>query len=177
MIRTSVSINKDNGFTLIELMIVIAIIGVLAAIAMPLFSTYQQRSFDSVALSDLKNYRVTEEGFYYEHKTFGYSTDSGADGGLSLVSGPGDSETMISDGSHGLVFGLSNHVSIYGVVGSDGNAYNVASKHLSGTRIFGADSDSTGLYYSNSEAGTSLAVGDTPDASTPGNEFGGWNSL
>jgi type IV pilus assembly protein PilA len=46
---------KSEGFTLIELMIVIAIIGVLAAIAIPNFIAYRNKAFCSAAESDANN--------------------------------------------------------------------------------------------------------------------------
>ena len=63
-------LNKKEGFTLIELMIVIAIIGILAAIAIPQFSAYRQRSYNSAAQSDLRNLATAQEAYYVDESTY-----------------------------------------------------------------------------------------------------------
>jgi type IV pilus assembly protein PilA len=60
----------EKGFTLIELMIVIAIIGILAAIAIPQFSAYRTRSFNSAAVTDLRNATTAQEAYYVDNQVY-----------------------------------------------------------------------------------------------------------
>jgi len=62
--------SNEKGFTLIELMIVIAIIGILAAIAIPNFVSYRQRSYNSATKSDLKNAVTAQEAYYVDEGSY-----------------------------------------------------------------------------------------------------------
>ena len=60
----------ERGFTLIELMIVIAIIGILAAIAIPQFSAYRVRSYNSAANADLRNAATAQEAYFVDAQSY-----------------------------------------------------------------------------------------------------------
>jgi prepilin-type N-terminal cleavage/methylation domain-containing protein len=61
---------EDRGFTLIELMIVVAIIGILAAIAIPNFMTYQAKARQSEAKVNLGGIFTTATSYFAENNTF-----------------------------------------------------------------------------------------------------------
>ncbi|HDY7619039.1 TPA: prepilin-type N-terminal cleavage/methylation domain-containing protein [Vibrio vulnificus] len=61
---------KQQGFTLIELMIVVAIIGVLSAIAVPAYKDYVKKSEGASALATMKSLITASELWYQENGSF-----------------------------------------------------------------------------------------------------------
>ena len=74
---------NQKGFTLIELMIVIAIIGILAAIAIPNFISYRNKSFCSATESDANMIAAAISDYYAIPSRVGFPLDVAAD--LNLV--------------------------------------------------------------------------------------------
>jgi type IV pilus assembly protein PilA len=70
-------IKGQKGFTLIELMIVVAIIGILAAIAIPNFLRYQAKSRQSEAKTNLGAIFVAETAYLSENSRYGSFSEIG----------------------------------------------------------------------------------------------------
>ncbi len=61
----------NNGFTLVELMVVVAIIGLLSAVAIPNFQKYQARSKTAEAKLQLSAMYTAEQSFYADYNIYG----------------------------------------------------------------------------------------------------------
>ena len=68
-------LRNKKGFTLIELMIVVAIIGILAAIAIPNFLKFQAKSKQSEAKTNLKGIYTAETAYFGENNSYSGFTD------------------------------------------------------------------------------------------------------
>lgn len=62
--------NVQQGFTIIELMMVVAIIGVLASIAIPNYRDHVKRARVAEATSDLADMRIKMEQYYQDNRTY-----------------------------------------------------------------------------------------------------------
>jgi type IV pilus assembly protein PilA len=161
-------VNHDQkGFTLVELMIVVAIIGILAAIAIPQFAAYRQRAFNSSAQSDVRNTKTAQEVLQADHQVYGISAEDNlavaggtpAPGTGDELAGPLSAATMSVIGGAlvstnaqlvdvGVGIGIGNNVFLQ--ADSEGTGFGsfiVTARHNNGPRAYATDSDSTAIYF------------------------------
>lgn len=86
---------KQKGFTLIELMIVVVIIGILAAVAIPQYTDHLRRARLADATSQLASYKTQMEQFYSDRRTYAGATIWSNGAALPVDCSTAD-ETMVS---------------------------------------------------------------------------------
>lgn len=64
------ALTNQAGFTLVELLTIVATIGILAAIGLVQFSSYRQRGFEATLRADLKNAAIAQESYFAQTRTY-----------------------------------------------------------------------------------------------------------
>ena len=169
-----------QGFTLIELLIVVAIIGILAAVAIPQFSAYRMRGFNSASSADTRNAKTAQESLFADNQTYGMSNASGVipvpvptnTGGGAFIAGPQPAATATIVGAYfsgpdntpapntrgvAVGFTLSNNVTLVAnsalpvAPATTSGGYLLATKHLHGDTVYATEALGTSYFSCTNE--------------------------
>lgn len=107
---------KDDGFTLVEILVVIIIIGILAATAIPVFLNQRKKAVDASLKSDVGSIALEEETYYIDFRSF---TAVSASSGTAVI---GADKVRLSQGNV-----------VVAVLNSTGTAYCISATNPNGT--------------------------------------------
>ncbi|MFI5953678.1 type II secretion system protein [Cryptosporangium sp. NPDC051539] len=138
---------NDRGFTLIELLVVVVIIGVLIAIAVPLYSNYKKGAANTSASSDVRGAISAVEQFYTANgNQYPATTDNSATPGgnitLQLTGGGGTTGTITVSSGNTLYF--KNNSTSYVICGQNTDGQTIYSYNSSTSKSV-AKSSATSL--------------------------------
>jgi prepilin-type N-terminal cleavage/methylation domain-containing protein len=184
--------NKEKGFTLIELMIVIAIIGILAALAVPQFISYRTRSYNAAAKAVVHNVKADQANLNSELGIYGHTEiaptnlsapvatynianaitrttlsrpSTGTDSGARV----GGTRTDFKSFCVGIVLGDCMTAAARCISNTNQHSvFTLFSRHQKGDTAYGIDSAVEDMIYSVSNAGwiNATGLGCTPPAPT-----------
>lgn len=158
--------SRQQGFSMIEIMTVLVIIGILAAISIPLFHSYQVRARNTQAISDVYHLYLFENQFYDEHHEYVpiASSDKHADGLISK-------SITLSDGSTALfeIRTLTPDVQVAATTDTGNQTIVMGGLAAGSSDIIALDPDAANGYHAIPLSGT-FSEASLP-AATPGNDL------
>ena len=149
-------LRRDEGFTLIELMVVVMIIAVLIAIAIPSFLGFRESAQDRGAQSEVRNVLLAEKAFWLENGDY---TETAAD-----ITAFEPSAVLDASPANGVYIDLNV---------ADTDVVCISRTSDSGTTFSVWESSASGTWY----GATDLSAADCPDTATgapAGYVQGGW---
>ena len=151
-----------RGFSLLEILIALVVIGILTAIIVPNYLSYKLQAYNNNALYDLKNLIEDELSFFASTQQFvAFSVNNVTSNGIVKV---GNFEHRY----------LSKDIRATAKV--NGEYANFCTKHKWGDKIYGYESETDTFYCKQSQQGYELQDSDCPEA-TGNNDFTGWEVL
>jgi len=182
-------LRNNRGLSYVELLVVVFMFIVIAALVVPQVIAYGENSANATAAADLRSARVAEEAFFANWEVYASSAIGGGSGmaGRSFnnfgtgsnstgqiwaasINGTAPSSTIPAPGFQVNVsqnVGLEINTSPMG-----GSSYTMVSKNASGDRCFGMDSDVREVYWVNGVGSMQSAGGAAPNAIAGANDFG-----
>ncbi len=125
--------SSKAGFTFIELLVVITILGILSSLALPRYSAMKERAYVTTMKSDLRNLRNEQEGFLISFGDYAGSFTSGSE-----VAGSGNgSGTLSYEPSDGVEIQMAY------IANSEVMGWFATARHVS---VTSATSDECGIY-------------------------------
>ncbi len=147
----------DRGFTLIELMVVVLIIAILIAIAIPTFLGLRRRAQDRSAQSDIRNALTQAKAFYTDYETYVDNDGAGPATTFNAAAGLAGEPSLLW--VNGGVPGLNSGVHVYTTADTQ-------------EVLVGTESDSGQEFYLGDNAGVTVrcrvVAGNDPDNCTNG---------
>lgn len=135
--------DREPGFTLVELLVVVVIIGILAAVAIPRFLNQRIKAYDTSVRSDLRNLAQFQEGYLIGHTRYATIAEIRADG----------------DGVR-----VSPQVTLRVVLYSGASGYCLSAKHDGSTNTWYWDSLAGGIQPSGSPGCPTVTSGTAGDS-------------